>query len=162
VPPPLPNQYVGYDEVLPAEAKLRPWLRTLLALMAGFLIAVFTIAIWLNPYNAEGEALRLETHRQLGLPECNFKWLTGKPCPSCGMTTSFALFVRCDFWNSLAANCVGTMLAVFCLLLIPYGLITALRGQYWMWISVDWLVPRLVVVFCAAMLIRWGLVLWLG
>ena len=30
------------------------------------------------------------------MPPCNFVLMTGKPCPSCGMTTSFALLVRGD------------------------------------------------------------------
>jgi len=141
---------------------MRPWLRTLLVLMAVFLIAVFGIAIYLNPYGEDGTARRLETHLQLGLPECNFKALTGKPCPSCGMTTSFALLVRGDVPNSLRANCVGTLLATFCLVLVPYSLVSAYRGRYLLLLSLDWLVPRLVVVFCALMLLRWAVVLWLG
>ena len=51
----------------------------------------------------------METHRQLGLPPCTFKEMTGLPCPSCGMTSSFALLVRGDVMNSLRANAVGTL-----------------------------------------------------
>jgi len=31
------------------------------------------------------------THRILGLPECGMLRATGKPCPTCGVTTSFVL-----------------------------------------------------------------------
>ncbi|HYV38805.1 MAG TPA: DUF2752 domain-containing protein [Gemmataceae bacterium] len=161
VPPPLPNELMD-EEVLWVEPGLRPWLRTLLVLIAVALITVFSVAIWLNPYGANGEAQRAETHMQLGLPECTFKTLTGKPCPSCGMTTSFALFVRGDVWNSLQANCIGTLLASFCLVMIPYTLVSAWRGRFLLLMSLDWLLPRFIVVFAVLMLVRWGLVLWLG
>jgi hypothetical protein len=161
VPPPLSTQYLKEPEILTAAPVMRLWLRSLLVLMAVVLIAVFGIAVWLDPYGQDGEAKRMETHTQLGLPPCTFKFLTGRPCPSCGMTTSFALLLHGDFVNSLRANCVGTFLALFCLALIPYGLVSAWRGRYLFLVSLDWLVPRFIVAFAVLMLLRWGLVLWL-
>jgi hypothetical protein len=110
VPPTLSNDvYWDEDEeVLTETGGLRIWLRTMLVAIAAVLITVFSVAIYLNPYTEEGDAMRMETHRQLGLPECTFKGVTGKPCPSCGMTTSFALLIRGDVWNSIQANFVGT------------------------------------------------------
>jgi Protein of unknown function (DUF2752) len=162
VPPPLLKEYVDYEDVEYAAPAMQRWLRALLALMALCLVTVFSVAIWLNPYREDGQARQLETHRQLGLPECNFKLWTGKPCPSCGMTTSFALLIRGDVLNSLRANWVGTLLAAFCLAFIPYGLISALRGKFVPAVSIDWILPRFIVVFCVLLLLRWGLVLWLG
>jgi len=52
------------------------------------------------------------THAQLGLPPCAFRALTGIPCPSCGMTTAFALAVRFDFGRALLTQPVG-LLAFF-------------------------------------------------
>src|SRR4051794_7336480 len=37
------------------------------------------------------------THQQLGLLPCGFRAITGLGCPSCGMTTAFAWFVRGRF-----------------------------------------------------------------
>jgi Protein of unknown function (DUF2752) len=162
VPPRLSNHVLEEEEVLRAEPAMRTWLRTLLVLMAVLLIAVFATAIYLNPYGDDGSARRLETHLQLGLPECTFKMLTGKPCPSCGMTTSFALFVRGDLLNSLKANYVGTLLAMFCLLLVPYSLVSAFRRRYVLQVSLDWLMPRCIVIFVVLMLLRWAVVLSLG
>jgi hypothetical protein len=87
------------------------WVRISLLAIGTMLVGVFAIAAWLNPYNADGSPRNMATHTNLGLPPCNFVELTGKPCPSCGMTTSFALLVRGDVGNSLNANWVGTILA---------------------------------------------------
>ena len=82
-------------------------------LMIGALLAViFGIAFWLNPYDADGQPLTMATHTQLGMPPCNFVVMTGKPCPACGMTTSFALLVRGEIGASLRANWAGTFIAV--------------------------------------------------
>jgi hypothetical protein len=103
--------------------------RAALVLIALILIAVFAVAAWLNPYNPDGTPRRLATHRQLGLPPCNFVMMTGKPCPSCGMTTSFALFIRGDLRASLQANWVGTLLAATAVVALPWSLLSALRGR---------------------------------
>jgi hypothetical protein len=129
--------------------------------MALGLVLVFGIARWLNPYE-DGRPRRMETHLQLGLPPCNFRVLTGMPCPSCGMTTSFALLVRGDMHNSLRANAVGTLLAFFCLAVIPWGLISALRGRTVLVVSLERTVTWIVIIFLALMLIRWVIVIGLG
>ena len=53
------------------------------------------------------------THEQLGLPQCFFLQLTGIPCPSCGLTTSFAHAARLHFYNAFITQPFGLLL--FCL-----------------------------------------------
>src|ERR1017187_9355755 len=77
-------------EVLEALPVMSWWVRGMLVGIALGLIALFSVAFSLNPYQADGSARRMETHKQLGLPECTFKQVTHLPCPSCGMTTSFS------------------------------------------------------------------------
>lgn len=158
VPPPLEmNEEI--PTVTLAEPELGRFSRgTLLAIAAG-LLAVFGIAICLNPYRDDGTALPMETHRQLGLPPCTFKVMSGLPCPSCGMTTSFALLVRGDVWNSLKANAVGTLLAGFCLLLIPWSLACAITNRIVIIHSVERALFQFIVVFLILMLARWAIVL---
>lgn len=48
--------------------------------------ALLGIAAWLPP-----DPHGLGTHRGLGLGPCTILELTGWPCPTCGMTTTFAL-----------------------------------------------------------------------
>lgn len=136
--------------------------RAALVLIAFVLIAVFAVAAWLNPYNPDGTPRRLATHRQLGLPPCNFTMLTGKPCPSCGMTTSFALFVRGDLRASFQANWVGTLLAATAVVALPWSLLSALRGRL---LGIrpgqgDYLLTLAVALLLILMLGRWlGLLL---
>lgn len=131
------------------------------------LVAVFAVAAWLDPYDAEGTPRRMETHRQLGLPACSFKTLTkglgpdkeGLPCPSCGMTTSFALLAHGDVWNSLRANAVGTLMAVFCVVVLFWGVASLVRGRLLYIRSLERTLTWTVAVFLTLMLVHWGLVL---
>ncbi len=125
-------------------------------------LAVFAVAAWLQPYHEDGTPRRIETHRQLNLPECNFKKLTGYPCPSCGMTTSFALLVRGDLWNSLLANFAGTALALFGIAFIPWAVATALAGRV-VWIrSVEAVIFRLCIVFMILLVGHLAIALWIA
>src|SRR3954447_18121509 len=60
------------------------------------------------------------THTQLGLYPCMFAQVTGSPCPSCGMMTSFAWFVRGRFDRSWQATAAESLLAPACAALIPW------------------------------------------
>ena len=53
------------------------------------------------------------THQSSGLfrDECQFLRNTGLPCPSCGMTTSFAWFVRGNLFASIYVQPMGFVLA---------------------------------------------------
>jgi hypothetical protein len=159
VPPLLDQKPDSESEPLEVVPYLRWWVRVGLLAVAAGLILVFGIALRLKPYDDEGRPLRMETHRQLGLPSCQFYFVTGLPCPSCGMTTSFALLMHGDPWNSLRANAVGTLLACFCLFLIPW----CLAGVYFqrpLFIrSPERALTIAVVVFLSLMMIRWIIVL---
>jgi len=99
------------DEIPDMTPRAGRWVRISLLAIGIMLVGVFALAAYLNPYNADGSPRSMATHTTIGLPPCNFVDLTGKPCPSCGMTTSFALLVRGDVGNSLSANWVGTIIA---------------------------------------------------
>jgi hypothetical protein len=51
------------------------------------------------------------THQRLGLKPCQMLQRTGLPCASCGMTTSFAWFVRGNFLASFYVQPMGFVLA---------------------------------------------------
>jgi Protein of unknown function (DUF2752) len=93
------------------------------------LAGIFGIAFWLNPYDADGNPRTMATHTQLGMPPCNFVIMTGKPCPACGMTTSFALLVRGDVSASLGANWAGTLIAVLWALTMVWAVAGGIVGR---------------------------------
>jgi hypothetical protein len=150
------------DEPLPIAypARLRRSTRVGLVTMAVGLTAVFAAAAWIRPYDDAGNPRTMATHTQLGLPECSMVRVTGKPCPACGMTTSFALLVHGDVWSSLKANWVGTLMAAFWLALIPWGLVGAARGRL-VWVrNGDLFATVAVGVILTLMIARWGWI-WL-
>jgi Protein of unknown function (DUF2752) len=57
------------------------------------------------------------THTQLGLRPCVFLAVTGRLCPTCGMTTSFAWLTRGRIDRSWKANPAGCLYA---LLTVPF------------------------------------------
>jgi hypothetical protein len=105
------------------------YVRVFLAAMAVGFVAVLVTAACLRPYAADGAPNRMGTHQQLGLEPCNMVVLTGKPCPACGMTTSFALLVHGDVANSLRANWVGTLFCASLFVLAPWAAVSAWRGR---------------------------------
>jgi Protein of unknown function (DUF2752) len=98
------------------------------ALIAGALFLMFGFVL---AHGLEPDPRGYGTHRQLGLPECTFRTVFSKPCPGCGMTTSFSYFVRGEVLAAAQANSAGLLLAMVSALLIPWCLISAVRGRLW-------------------------------
>lgn len=114
----------------PQRGPRSPWyVRCALLTIGGLLLGVFGVAVYLNPYDADGQPRRMATHTQLGLPACNFVVASGKPCPSCGMTTSFSLLAHGDVRGSLNANWAGTVLAVSWTGLMVWSVASGLVGK---------------------------------
>jgi hypothetical protein len=101
-------------------------IRVLLVLWSLFLCAGFVLAASMSP-----DPRGFGTHQSLGFPPCTFQVLFDIPCPSCGMTTSFAHFTRGQIAASARANIAGLLLAITCLIQIPWCWISALKGRLW-------------------------------
>ncbi len=98
--------------------------RALAAGLAAGCLAVLVVAVLLTP-NPSG----IGTHEQLGLRPCDFKQRTGIACPTCGMTTSFACFVRGNWLASLYIQPMGAVLALGCGVMVWCGAYVAVTGR---------------------------------
>ena len=130
------------------------WAMVALALA---LAVVFGVARGLEP-----SSTGLGTHTQLGLPPCPFATATGHPCPSCGMTTAFAWFVRGRLGRSWSANPAGMVLASACAGLIPWLLAGAALRKTPGFRSLEQPLIGVVVATVAVSLVSWTIRLVLG
>ncbi len=98
--------------------------RFLVAGIALAMLGLLVTAVILKP-NPQG----VGTHRAMGFQRCEFMARTGLPCPSCGMTTSFAWFVRGNWLASLYVQPAGFVLALLCATTFWASLYVALTGR---------------------------------
>jgi hypothetical protein len=145
-PPPLPEL---------REARRERWLAAALMLLG---LAAFGVAGALDPYEPDGEPRSYGTHRQLGLPACGFHSITGRGCPSCGMTTTFALLVHGDLdaaWRTNWAGCIIALMTAsgtFWFMLVALGLPP---GRF----TADEVVKRMAVTGTVLAITRWVVII---
>lgn len=85
--------------------------RAILILVSIAVAAAFLVARRLDPVPSG-----FGTHRQLGLADCPTWERTGRPCPTCGMTTAIALFS-----DGAVAKAWKTQPAGVCIALVAAG-----------------------------------------
>lgn len=98
--------------------------RAIAAVLSIGCLVVLIIAAKLDP-SPSG----VETHRQLGLPPCGLLTMTGVPCMTCGMTTSFAELTHGHVLRSLVAQPGGTVVALMAAITFWAGGYIAVTGR---------------------------------
>lgn len=88
----------------PAEVRRRFVAAAIAVCASGGLLVV----AWLLPPASRG----FGTHQALGLPACSWPARFGVPCPSCGMTTAFALASKGRIVESFTTQPMGCVLAI--------------------------------------------------
>jgi hypothetical protein len=126
-------------------------------LLALALAAPLLIATGLEP-----DPRGYGTHTQLGLPPCHFAWVTGRPCPSCGMTTAFTWFVRGALGRSWRANPAGCLLAGATVGVVPWLLAAAAVGRPFGARSLERPLVGLAAAVVVVGLVSWAVRLVLG
>ncbi len=116
----------------------------------GLKVAVIIGCFWLisTAFSVQPDARGFGSHEQLGLEPCGYLKTHGHPCPTCGMTTSFAHTVRFQIPSALRANPAGTLLCLLVLVLpgiLVHSMITSQPvsrffigkiGGYWIFIVI--------------------------
>src|SRR4051812_24285773 len=143
---PVPEIYCGPSPAPP----LTRGARAIALLIAAACLAVLLIAAKLTPSRAG-----VATHTQLGMNDCQFLARTGLPCPSCGMTTSFSLFVRGKLLGSLYVQPMGTVLATLATLTFWAALYVGITGK-----PIARLMRMIPSRYYLAPLLTWALLAW--
>lgn len=115
----------------PAQEVHRPelawFLRVIFCGLGLTMLGLLFVARTLEP-NPDG----LGTHRQLlDLPPCGFVDFFGVPCPSCGMTTSWAHVTRGQLVHAFHANAGGAILALVSIPIGAWLLVSGCAGRWW-------------------------------
>jgi hypothetical protein len=95
------------------------------------------------------------THLQLGLRPCAFATVTGRLCPTCGMTTAFAWYTRGRVDRSWRANPAGCLLALSSIPAIVWMVACAVRDEPVGFTSLSGPAVALLLTCVALSLISW-------
>lgn len=102
------------------------------------------------------------THAQLGTGPCGMLIMTGYPCPTCGMTTAFAHFVRGQWLRAAWVQPAGFVFALGTAALAVGCVWTLVRGR-WPAVRLPWLTPyRLFAGLLALLLGGWAFKIVVG
>jgi hypothetical protein len=95
------------------------------------------------------------THTILGLPPCGMLVVTGHPCPTCGVTTSYVLAAHGRFRESLVNQPFG--LASFAVVAFGLGalVVTLATGRSWSPVGRGSIVVTAVIVMTALAVASW-------
>lgn len=88
----------------------------------GTWLIVTVIALFLRP-DPHGHG----THQQMGLPPCPSVLMLDRPCPGCGLTTSWTAFVHGDFARAFSAHALGPVLYLGFTTVAWFGFVGYLR-----------------------------------
>ena len=129
--------------------------RVLLGIAGLGLSCVWGVALWLPPHPRG-----FGTHQALGLPPCTVVQWTGERCPSCGMTTSWALLIRGQLRKSAEANVGGMLLGLVALAAVPWTLASAGQGRWWGFVPDERIGAVVLFVILSITMIDWAVRRW--
>ena len=97
--------------------------------VVAFLVSFACLSLMIVAAHLTPNPSGMGTHTQLHLDQCQFALRTGLPCPSCGMTTSFAWLSRGNFPAAIYVQPMGAMIALAAIVTFWAGLYIAATGR---------------------------------
>jgi hypothetical protein len=134
-----------------ARPTVTPGGRAFALFITGISLSVLLIALSLSPSPAG-----LGTHQALGYQRCQFLLTTGLPCPTCGMTTSFAHFVRGQWLASFYVQPMGFLLALITGAFFWASLYVAVTGKPIHRLLRQVPMPVLILTMMSLAIAAWG------
>lgn len=131
------------------------WIRIVLVVAGVSVLGLLMTTRILDP-----DPSGMGTHEQLGLAECGFKLMLDIPCPSCGMTTSWAWLTRGHILNSLHANPGGTLLGFACLVFGTWMVISGARGRWFVGVPSAFWFAMITLVIVGVTVLHWLAQIW--
>lgn len=141
----------------PHPRKLRSAERWTAALGGAFIVVLFLVARIIVPSDRG-----YGSHQSLGLPACTSVALLGIRCPTCGMSTAWANFVRGRWAAAVRASVTGSALAITALPVWVWLTLAALEGRWRLVRPTPQGVVAAQLVFVVAALAEWIVRLWMG
>lgn len=139
------------DSVVVSEKNEASW-ATRFAYVFYMLIfaAMIVVAIRLTP-----SSTGVGTHEQLGFPACGFLTLTGWPCPSCGLTTSFTHLVHGNVVQAAIVQPFGICLFISLAYLFVYSLWAFAVARPLSALTESVAFERVQLILLAVLLVSW-------
>jgi hypothetical protein len=128
---------------------------TLLQRLSALIVSLGCLAVLITASQIQPSPTGIGSHTQLGMDACAFEARTGIPCPTCGMTTSFAWFVRGNLLASTYIQPMGALLALLACIIFWTGLYEAITARPAH--RLIWLVPSRYYVYS---LLAWAVIAW--
>ena len=119
-------------------------------IIATLCLTVLSLSAWLNP-SSDGHG----THKQLGLAPCMWVVAFDKPCPTCGMTTSFSHAGEGSWIQSAKTQPMGTVLVLLTTVIFWGGAAQGATGVRIHSVIQPALRPRVFFVFGTLLLGAW-------
>lgn len=138
-------------DAAPARIRASAGARISAAILAFFALAVLITAACLKPSQAG-----VGTHTQLGLPPCGWMLAVGYPCPTCGMTTSFAAATHAEPVRAFVVQPFGAALAVATSIFFWGAMHVAVFGSMLGKVVEGLLKPKLLWPVLALFLLAWA------
>lgn len=125
------------------------------AVLCAAMLAPLLVATRLTP---AGEGLG--THEQLGLPRCGFHAVTGLPCATCGMTTTFTYATHGQMIRAFINQPAGMVICLACAVLALVSGWAAISGMSLRPVGNLFGRPRLLFGGLGFLLLSWMYNIW--